>query len=60
MIMEIGIPKNHIEFMNPNCSAERPNSSPNCGKIPALIEKEKAVVIRAKQLPLKSALLLRV
>lgn len=56
--MEIGNPKNHMELMNPNCSAFKPKDSPNCGRIPARIEKEKAVVMSARQLALKSALLL--
>jgi hypothetical protein len=56
--MEMGIPRNHMELIKPNCSAVRPNSSPNWGSMPARIEKENAVVITAKQLPLKSALLL--
>ena len=47
-----------MELINPNCSAVRPNESPNCGKMPARMEKVKAVVMRAKQLPLKSAVLL--
>ena len=55
----MGNPKNHMALINPSCSAERPNCSPNWGKIPALMENEKAVVIRAKQLPLNKALLLR-
>jgi len=58
MIIEIGNPKNHMELINPSCSAERPNVSPNWGRIPARIEKVKAVVISAKQLPLNKALLL--
>ena len=58
MIMEMGKPKNHIELINPNWVADSPNSSPSSGKIPARILKVKAVVISAKQLPLKSALLL--
>ena len=49
--MEIGNPKNHIELMNPNCCPLRLKVSANCGKIPARILKEKAVVISAKQLP---------
>ena len=58
MIIEMGKPKNHMELMNPSCSAVRPNLSPNWGRTPARIEKVKAVVMRAKQLQLKSALLL--
>ena len=53
--MEIGNPKNHMELIKPNCSAFKPNCSPNWGRIPARIEKEKAVVMSAKQLALKSA-----
>jgi hypothetical protein len=49
--MEIGNPKNHIWLIKPSWVALRLNVSPNCGKIPALILKEKAVVINAKQLP---------
>jgi hypothetical protein len=49
--MDRGKPRNHIEFINPSCSAERFNCSPNWGKIPALILKERAVVINARQLP---------
>lgn len=56
--MEIGKPKNHMELMNPSCSAVSPKLSPNCGSIPARMENVKAVVIRAKQLPLNRALLL--
>jgi hypothetical protein len=58
MIIEIGNPRNHIELIKPSCSAVSPNRSPNWGRTPARIENVKAVVIRAKQLPLKSALLL--
>ena len=58
MIMEIGNPKNHMELINPSCSADNPKVSPNCGKIPARIEKVKAVVMSARQLPLNNALLL--
>jgi hypothetical protein len=56
--MDIGKPRNHMELINPNWAAERPKLSPSWGRIPALILKVKAVVISAKQLPLKSALLL--
>ena len=34
-----------MELMNPNCSAFKPKDSPNCGRMPARIEKEKAVVM---------------
>jgi hypothetical protein len=50
IIMAMGKPKNHIELMKPSCSADSPKSLPNWGKIPARILKEKAVVIKAKQL----------
>jgi hypothetical protein len=56
--MEMGNPRKNIKLINPNCSAVKPKRSPNCGRIPALMEKVKAVVIRAKQLPLNRALLL--
>jgi hypothetical protein len=58
MIIEIGNPKKNILLINPSCSAVRLNCAPSWGKIPALIEKVKAVVITAKQLPLNKALLL--
>src|SRR5690606_3721555 len=58
MIMEIGKPKNHMELIKPSWAAVKPKVSPSSGKIPARMEKVKAVVIRAKQLPLKRALLL--
>ena len=51
--MAIGKPKNHIELINPSCSADKLKSVANCGKIPARILNEKAVVISAKQLPRK-------
>ena len=54
----MGNPKKNMELINPNCSAVRLNCSPSWGKIPALMEKVKAVVISAKQLPLNNALLL--
>jgi hypothetical protein len=47
-----------MELINPSCSAERPNASPNWGRIPARIENVKAVVMSAKQLPLNKAFLL--
>jgi hypothetical protein len=49
--MEMGKPKNHIELMNPSCWPESWKASPNCGRIPARILNENAVVIKAKQLP---------
>ena len=55
----MGNPKNHMELINPSCSADKPNSCPSWGRIPARIAKVKAVVIRAKQLPLNSALLFK-
>jgi hypothetical protein len=58
MIIEMGNPKNHMELIKPSCSPLSPNCSPSCGNIPALMAKVKAVVIRAKQLPLNKALLL--
>jgi hypothetical protein len=53
-IIAIGKPKNHIELIKPNCSPVKLNSSASCGKMPALRLNEKAVVIKAKQLPRKS------
>jgi hypothetical protein len=53
--MEIGNPKNHMELIKPSCSALRPKVSPNWGNIPARMAKVNAVVMRAKQLALKSA-----
>jgi hypothetical protein len=38
-------------LMKPSCEAEKPNSLPNWAKMPARMLNEKAVVIRAKQLP---------
>jgi hypothetical protein len=58
IIIEIGNPRNHMELINPSCSADRPKLSPSWGRIPARIEKVKAVVMSAKQLPLNKALLL--
>ena len=49
--IEMGKPKNHMELMNPSCSADKLSDSPSWGRIPARMLKEKAVVIRAKQLP---------
>src|SRR5687767_14243488 len=57
-IIEIGKPKNHMELINPNCSAERLKLSPKSFRMPARIENVKAVVMRAKQLPLNNADLL--
>jgi hypothetical protein len=56
MIMEIGKPKKNIELIRPNCEAVSPNSVPNWGRIPALMLKEKAVVIMARQLAMNSLL----
>ena len=53
--MEIGNPKNHMELINPSCSALSPNVSPSCGRIPARMAKVNAVVMSAKQLALNSA-----
>ncbi len=39
-----------MELMKPNCVAVRPKSVPTCGKTPARILNENAVVMRAKQL----------
>ncbi len=58
--MEIGNPKNHMELINPSCSAVKPKDSPSCGRIPARIENENAVVISARQLALNSAFRLMV
>lgn len=44
-----------MELINPNCSALRPKESPSWGRIPALIENEKAVVMSARQLALNKA-----
>jgi hypothetical protein len=46
--MAIGKPRNHIWLINPSWVAERPKVVPSSGRIPALILKEKAVVIKAK------------
>ena len=49
--IEIGNPKKNMELINPSCWAVRSKVSASCGKTPALILKEKAVVMSAKQLP---------
>jgi hypothetical protein len=48
--MEMGKPRNHMELMVPSCTASKFSSVPSCVRIPALMLKEKAVVINAKQL----------
>ncbi len=58
IIIAMGKPKNHIELIKPSCSADKPKLCPNWGRMPARIEKVKAVVMSAKQLPLNKALLL--
>ena len=50
----MGKPKKNIKLIKPNCSAVSPNSVANWGRMPARILKEKAVVMRAKQLALNS------